>query len=104
MKLSIPAALMLAALPLLACSGSNTSPNTQFAADLGITTPPPVTEEQAKAIAAAAAGGTAVSITSENEGGELVYEVEVQTGTGRVEVEVRASDGGVMEMETADSD
>ena len=112
MKLSILcAALVLAAMALPACGGSGTSPDTKFdppnttyAADLGIATPPPVSEEQAKAIAAAAAGGTAESVSTETEHGELFYEVIVATATGRMEVEVRASDGGVVEMEAADSD
>ena len=56
------------------------------------------------AIAAAATGGTALSVGQENEGGELLYEVKVQTDTGRKEVEVRASDGGVVEIEADDDD
>ena len=103
------AALVLAALALPACSGTSPGsrfdpPDTRFAGDLGIATPPPVTEEQAKAIAAHAAGGTAESVSSETEHGGLLYEVIVATGSGRMEVEVRASDGAVVEMEAADSD
>ena len=79
-------------------------PTTQFAGELGITTPPPVTQEQAMAIGAAAAGGTAVSVAQETEGGELFYEVQVQTASGNKEVEVRASDGAVVEIEGADND
>jgi uncharacterized membrane protein YkoI len=79
-------------------------PTTEFAAALGIATPPPVTAEQAKAIAAEAAGGTALSVSQETEGGELLYEVQVDTPSGRKEVEVRASDGGVAEIEAADND
>jgi hypothetical protein len=79
-------------------------PSTEFASDLGISTPPPVTRDQAMAIAAAAAGGTAVSAGQEMEGGELFYEVQVDTPSGRKEVEVRASDGGVVEIESSDSD
>jgi uncharacterized membrane protein YkoI len=79
-------------------------PNTEFAGDLGIATPPPVTQDQAMAIAAAAAGGTAVSVGQENEGGQLFYEVQVDTPSGQKEVEVRASDGGVVEIESADND
>lgn len=107
--------LALCSLALLAgaaassCSSSGPStkfdpPNTQFAGDLGIATPPPVTQDQAMAIAAAAAGGTAVSVGQENEGGQLFYEVQVDTPSGRKEVEVRASDGGVVEIESADND
>ena len=55
------------------------------------------------AIAAEAAGGTAVSVNQETEGGELLFQVKVQTSSGRKEVEVRASDGGVVEIEP-DSD
>jgi uncharacterized membrane protein YkoI len=56
------------------------------------------------AIAAEAAGGTALSADQETEGGELLYEVKVQTSSGRMEVEVRASDGGVVEIEPDDDD
>jgi uncharacterized membrane protein YkoI len=79
-------------------------PNTEFAAGLGITPPPPVTPEQAKQIAAEAAGGTALSVDQESEGGQLLYEVLVETPTGRMEVEVQASDGGVVEIESDDGD
>ena len=68
-------------------------PNTQFAAGLGMTPPPPGSGDQAMAIAAEAAGGTALSVGQETEGGEFLHEVKVQTSAGRKEVEVRASDG-----------
>ena len=109
----IPAALMMAALTLPGCqsnSGPGQSgvryqpPSTDAATGLGIATPPPVTRDQAMAIAAEAAGGTALSASQETEGGELMYEVTVQTSSGRKEVEVRASDGGVVEIEPDDSD
>jgi hypothetical protein len=108
----IPAVLMLATLTLPGCqSGSGPGsgvrydpPNTDVATGLGIATPPPVTREEAMAIAAEAAGGTALSAGQETEGGELLYEVKVQTSTGRKEVEVRASDGGVVEIEPDDGD
>jgi uncharacterized membrane protein YkoI len=77
-------------------------PNTEFAAELGLR--PPVTSEQAMAIAAAATGGTALSVDQETEGGELLFEVQVETADGRREVEVRASDGGVVEIEAADDE
>jgi uncharacterized membrane protein YkoI len=77
-------------------------PSTEFVTALGIT--PPVTGDQAMAIAAEAAGGTALSVGQETEGGELFFEVQVQTSTGGKEVEVRASDGGVVEIEPADGD
>ncbi len=104
----IPLGLLLAALALPACQGSSgpatrfDPPSTEFAAALGITPPPPVTREQAMAIAEEAAGGTALSVDQETEGGELLYEVQVETPSGRMEVEVRASDGGVVEIEPAD--
>jgi uncharacterized membrane protein YkoI len=108
----IPTFLVVTALALPACqndSGPGQSagirynpPNTEFAAGLGITPPPPVTRDQAMAIAAQAAGGTALSAGQETEGGELLYEVKVQTSSGRKEVEVRASDGGVVEIEPDD--
>ena len=102
--------LLLATGALMACSGSSgpgtkfDPPSTEFAGQLGITTPPPVTADQAQAIAAAAAGGTALSVGQEREGGQLFYEVQVDTPSGRKEVEVRASDGGVVEIESGDSD
>jgi uncharacterized membrane protein YkoI len=77
-------------------------PNTEFAASLGVT--PPVTEQQAMDIAAAAAGGTALGIGQEREAGILYYEVQVDTPSGRKEVEVRQSDGGVVEIEASDTD
>jgi uncharacterized membrane protein YkoI len=79
-------------------------PNTEFAASLGVSTPPPVTSDQAMAIAAEAAGGTALSVGQETENGELLFEVKVETSSGRKEVEVRASDGGVVEIEPDDGD
>ena len=79
-------------------------PSTDFANELGITTPPPVTQEQAMAIAATAAGGTAVSVSQELEGRQVLYEVQVQTASGSKEVEVRASDGAVVEIEGSDDD
>jgi uncharacterized membrane protein YkoI len=104
--------LLLTGLALPACQGGSgpgqsnavryNPPNTQYAAQLGIATPPPVTKEQAMSIAAEAAGGTALSVGQENEKGELLYEVKVQTASGRMEVEVRASDGGVVEVEPDD--
>jgi uncharacterized membrane protein YkoI len=109
----IPVLVLAASMALPACQGSSgpggsgtkyNPPNTEFAAQLGIAPPPPVTEEQAKAIAAEAAGGTAVSVTQETEKGELFYEVKVETSSGRKEVEVRASDGGVVEIEADDND
>jgi uncharacterized membrane protein YkoI len=102
-----PAAALLAAI-LTGCGGgtgpgaSYDPPTTEFAAKLGIEAPPPVTEDEAKAIAAEAAGGTATSVSSETEDGQLIYEVQVRTPDGDMEVEVFASNGGVAEIEPAD--
>jgi uncharacterized membrane protein YkoI len=106
MKLTlIPAVLMAGTLTLPGCqSNSGPGANTDAATALGITTPPPVTREEAMAIAAEATGGTALSAGQETEGGELLYEVKVQTSSGRKEVEVRASDGSVVEIEPDDGD
>ena len=97
--------LVMTSLLLLGCSDS-TGPdvvwNTEYAARLNIT--PPVGEADAMRIAAEAVGGTAVSADSEEEDGELIFEVVVDTPSGRMEVEVRASDGGVAEIEPADDD
>lgn len=108
MQSSIPLVTVLfASLALSACGSTGPAknydpPTTEFAASLGIETPPPVTEEQAMAIAAEAAGGTAISVEQEMEGGELLYEVQVRTPDGDMEVEVYASNGGVAEIEPAD--
>src|SRR5687768_6505816 len=97
--------LVMTGLLVLGCSDS-TGPakvwNTEFAARLSIT--PPVGEVDAMRIAAEAVGGTAVSVDSEEEDGELIFEVQVDTPSGRMEVEVRASDGGVAEIEAGDDD
>ncbi len=104
-----PTIVLATAVTLLGCSTQSgpgptrfDPPNTEFAARLGIA--PPVTQDQAMAIAAAAAGGTAIRADQEMEGGELLFEVQVQTSSGNKEVEVRASDGGVVEIEPADND
>jgi uncharacterized membrane protein YkoI len=106
----LPAALLIGLLALPGCGNSSgpatryDPPNTDFAGALGITTPPPVTQEEAMAIAAEATGGTAISAGQETEGGQLLYEVRVETASGRLEVEVRAADGGVVEIEPDDDD
>jgi len=99
-----------AALALSGCDGTGPGgngndirydpPNTEFAAGLGVT--PPVASDQARAIAEAATGGTALGVDQETEDGELLFEVQVRTVDGRREVEVRASDGGVVEIEAED--
>lgn len=109
----IPPAILATTVALAGCQSSSAPgqpgnrgrfepPNTEFAASLGVT--PPVTSDQAMAIAAEAAGGTALSVGQETEGGQLLFEVKVQTSSGRMEVEVRASDGGVVEIEPDDND
>lgn len=112
LRTMIPGMLLAVALAQPGCSGSAEPaqsaatrfdpPNTEFAAGLGLA--PPVDSEQAKAIAAAATDGTALSVTEETEHGELLYEVRVETASERLEVEVRASDGGVVEIEPDDGD
>jgi uncharacterized membrane protein YkoI len=102
----------LAALALAACSDGSSPgqpgdiryepPNTDFATELGLT--PPVSADEARAIAEDATGGTALGVDQETENGELLYEVQVETSEGRKEVEVRASDGGVVEIEAGDDD
>jgi hypothetical protein len=90
---------------LLGCSdsiGPDVVWNTEYVARLSIT--PPVDDVDAMRIAAEAVGGTAVSVESEEEDGELIFEVQVDTPSGRMEVEVRASDGGVAEIEPADDE
>jgi uncharacterized membrane protein YkoI len=77
-------------------------PSTAFRDKLNLVAP--VTREEAMAIAAEAAGGTALSAVEETEGGALLFEVKVQTAAGRKEVEVRASDGAVVEIEPDDND
>ena len=103
----VPPAALLAALAATGCGSTGPGktydpPTTEFATRLGIEAPPPVTPDEAKAIAAEAAGGTATSIGQESEAGELLYEVQVRTPDGDMEVEVRASNGSVAEIEPAD--
>jgi hypothetical protein len=108
----IPAVLLATSLATFGCSSSAgpgkttrfDPPNTEFAGKLGISPPPPVTQDQAMAIAAEAAGGTATGVSQETEGVQVIFEVQVDTPSGRKEVEVRASDGGVVEIEAADND
>jgi uncharacterized membrane protein YkoI len=107
----IPAVWLATALTSSGCGGSSgpgdqryDPPSTEFAVGLGIETPPPITPDQAMAIAAEATGGTALSVGQETEGGQLLYEVQVRTSSGDKEVEIRASDGGVVEIESADND
>ncbi len=110
MRGTIPFGYLLTGALLAGCGSSSgpgqptryEPPNTEFAAGLGMT--PPVTQEQAMSIAAAAAGGTALSVAQERDGGILLFEVQVDTPSGRKEVEVRASDGGVVEIEAGDND
>jgi hypothetical protein len=45
-----------------------------------------------------------VSVSQETEEGRVLYEVQVRTLSGDKEVEVRAADGGVAEIEAADGD
>jgi uncharacterized membrane protein YkoI len=104
---TVPAAVLLAALALPGCGNTGPGasydpPTTEFATKLGIETPPPVTAEEAMAIAAEAAGGTATSVDQETENGELLFEVQVRTPNGDMEVEVFASNGSVAEIEPAD--
>ena len=97
---TIIVSLVMTSLLLLGCSDS-TGPgevwNTEYASRLNIT--PPVGEVDAMRIAEEAVGGTAIGVESEEEDGELIFEVLVDTPSGRLEVEVRASDGGVAEIE-----
>jgi uncharacterized membrane protein YkoI len=110
MRIAIPEVFLATAVALAGCNGNAgpgqtirfDPPSTEFAGKLGIA--PPVAQEQAMAIAAEAAGGTAVSASQEIEGGQVLFEVQVNTPSGAKEVEVRASDGGVVEVEPADSD
>ena len=68
-----------------------------------------ITADEAKAIAAEHAGGTALAVNQEDEDGTPVFEVKVLVHIPNVihvlkEVEVRISDGVVLEMEDADHD
>lgn len=109
MKLdAIPTILLATGLTLTACKGTSgpngavrfEPPTLEFVQSLNIAAP--VTGEQAMAIAAEAAQGTAIDYSQETEKGELLFEVRVDTAKGRMEVEVRASDGAVVEIEPDD--
>jgi len=55
-----------------------------------------VTSDQASAAAVAAQPGTVVKVELENENGNVVYGVEIDTGNGRVDVKVDAGNGTVL--------
>ncbi|MFX0210145.1 MAG: PepSY domain-containing protein [Candidatus Hodarchaeota archaeon] len=70
-----------------------------------------ITEEEAKTIAEEHTDGTAISVTLEKEDdflelefGQLIYEVIVETETGKYEVEIDAETGNVLEVEPDDGD
>jgi len=69
-----------------------------FAAQLGLAEGP-VSESDARRIAELATGGTARSVEREDEDGEEVFEVSVAVEGATKEVEVRVSDGAVVEIE-----
>jgi uncharacterized membrane protein YkoI len=69
---------------------------------------PKISEDEAKRIAEEYLGGTAISVDLEREdddffgGGQLIYEVVVETADGLFEVEIDADTGEVLEVERDD--
>ncbi|MHA2273972.1 MAG: PepSY domain-containing protein [Candidatus Hodarchaeales archaeon] len=69
---------------------------------------PKISEDEAKRIAEEYLGGTAISVDLEREdddffgGGQLIYEVVVETADGLFEVEIDANTGEVLEVERDD--
>ncbi len=60
-----------------------------------------ITPEQAKSAALAQVSGTVKKVELENEDGNVVYGVEIQTADGDREVKVDASNGQVLHTETS---
>ena len=63
-----------------------------------------VTADDALAIAAHHTGGAVVEIEDDPEDAGRTFDVIVQMASGKYEVEVRQSDGAVLEVEPADGD
>jgi hypothetical protein len=61
-----------------------------------------ITEEQAQAAALKQVPGTVVKTELDNENGNLVYSVEIQTATGEHDVKVDAGNGRVLLVEADD--
>ena len=59
---------------------------------------------QVSEIALSAQQGTIEEIELENEDGKAVFEVEIRTGTGEVEVVIDAASGEVISIEQDDDD
>ncbi len=63
-----------------------------------------ITPEQAKAAALAAVPGTVVKVDLDNENGNVVYSVEVQTANSATEVKVDAGNGKVLSQDSQGAD
>ena len=95
--------LFLLVLALSTASASAQQADLTAAQALGFSGP--VTAEQGAAIAARHTGAaTARLVEQETERGVLVMEYLVETPEGVLEVEVRQTDGAVLEIEPADAD
>lgn len=62
-----------------------------------------VTPEKAKAAALAEVPGTVIKVELDNENGSVVYSVEIDTGSGQVDVKVDAGNANVLHQD-ADND
>jgi len=78
----------------LAVAAQNTAPEAPLQSDLSIS--------QVSEIALGAQAGTIEEIELEREGGKAVFEVEIKTDTGEVEVMIDAATGDVLSMEQDD--
>jgi uncharacterized membrane protein YkoI len=58
-----------------------------------------ITPDQAKAAALAAVSGTVLRITLDDENGQIVYSVEIQTSKGISDVKVDATTGQVIRID-----
>jgi uncharacterized membrane protein YkoI len=63
-----------------------------------------LTPEQATASATAAVPGTADEVQLENDGGNVVYDVEIATANGHVDVKVDPGNGKILAQETEQND
>ena len=98
-------ALLLAAGPALAQEDDGPPPAPDFTAARALGFAGPLTTDQGALVAARHLGAdTARLVEEETERGALLFEYVVETASGPMEVEVRQSDGAVLEVEPADDE
>ncbi len=82
-------------------SVADTVAQTQKATD---TKPAVITKEQARQIAVDTVGGKVVEIERDRDDGILIYEVELRTSRGEVELDIDAISGKVLKIDYDDDD